>query len=346
MNVLKFYKQALAILLISILFAGCSSKSKNNNESGSNNPATEQETAAQENDLEASEVGFGGADQNVTEGQPFTVTASKPSTLEGEITYEWSENDTVLATEAEYTGTLDKGEHILTVKATDASGKTKSDTVSIKIGKYVISRACTDEDGDGIIDTVRVYTYNENGKLVSIEVYTNVNGEEEPEKNGMTPSETVTYSYDENGNQIGMTIKDKDGNVVDPNPNNDTESTNETPTKATQTNTLVDGTGNIITTDAKGTKRTFTYENGILVSGKAEYTNGTTKEYTYGYDEVGNWIKETVIYKDAEGNITDTETITYDDKGNVVKVEHDKDGDGIADTATSTKYKYLFIWKY
>jgi len=332
MNILKMYKQVLAILLISVLFVGCSSKSKNNTDgNGTNNPTT------QEN-----EDGFGGADQNVTVGETFTVTAN--STLDGEVSYVWKEGNTTLSNEASYTGTLDKGEHILTVTATNSDGKTESDTVSIKVGKYVISRAYTDNDGDGIIDTVRIYTYDaETGKLLSIAVYSNVNGEREPEKNGMTPIETVTYIYDADGNRIGTTTKDKDGNVI---PDNTPEPTNETPTKPTKTDNLVDGTGNVVTTDSLGTKRTFTYENGRLVSGKAEYKNGTTKDYTYEYDEKGNWIKETVIHKDSDGNTTNTETISYDDKGNVIKVEHDTNGDGIADKTTSTEYEYLFIWKY
>jgi len=346
MNIFKFYKQTLAILLVSFLFVGCSNKSKSTYGDGTNNP-TNQDGSGTNNDGNGTNNsdGIAGADQNVTVDTPFTVT-SGTSNLDGALTYVWTEGDTQLGTDAAYTGTLGKGEHILTLTITNDKGETESDTVSIKVGKYVISRSYTDQNGDGTIDTVRIYTYDEDGKLISIVVYTNVNGEREPEKNGMTPHETVTYTYDAEGNLTGTETKDKDGNNVVP--NKPTEPVTETPIKPTTTNNVdAEGNGDVTTTDDKDTKRTFTYKNGILVSGKAEYADGTTKDYTYVYDENGNWITETVSHKDTNGNVTKVETITKDTNGNVTKVEVDTDGDGIADKATtSTEYDYLFLWKY
>jgi YD repeat-containing protein len=274
MNIFKCYKQAFSIVLLSLLFVGCSSKSSK------------------------SSLG----------------TETTPTALDGNTTTAQDGNET--------------------------SGLESEANICKNDEEKVISRAYTDLDGDGTIDSVRVYAYDKDGKILSIAVYAGVNGERDPENNGMTPVESVTYAYDDSGNKIGTTSIDKDGNEI---LNNLTEIIPEMPiAPSINTNLDADGSGNVTTT-YKGTTRTFTYENKILVSGKAEYENGRIKEYTYGYDEKGNRISETVNHKDKDGNIVDTETITYDDNGNTVKVEHDTDGDGIADSSTTAEYEYTCI---
>jgi len=60
MKTLNLYKYLIAALFISVVFTGCSNKSDGID--GINENSTE--------------VGFAGADQNVTVGTPFTVTAN------------------------------------------------------------------------------------------------------------------------------------------------------------------------------------------------------------------------------------------------------------------------------
>jgi len=322
MKTLNLYKYLIAALFISLLFTGCSHKSK-----GSNSET---------------EVGFAGADQNVTVGTPFTVTAN--STLDGDVTYKWAENNTTLSNEASYTGTLGQGAHTLTATAISSNGQTQSDRVSIKIGKYFIKRAYTDENADGTIDTVQVYTYDAEGKLLKIETYADVNGEREPEKNGITPS-IERYNYDANGNLTGTTIIDKDGKESTDMPSiNSGYLSTSTPvtvtnsdgstTKTTSYDTSGDGN--------KDTRLTLTSdENGNTVSGTRSGPDGN---FTMKYisDENGKIIKEIAKNEDT-GEII---TTSYDDKGKAIKIETDTNGDGTVDKTISTEYEYIFMWKY
>jgi len=322
MKTLNLYKYLIAALFISLLFTGCSDKSKGLNAE--------------------TEVGFAGVDQNVTVGTPFTVTAN--STLDGDIGYIWTdENGTELSTEASYTGTLGQGEHTLTATATSSNAQTQSDTVSIKVGKYFIKRAYTDEDG-GTIDTVQIYTYDAEGKLLQIATYANVNGEREPEKNGITPS-IERYNYDANGNLTGTTIIDKDGKETTNMPSiNSGYLSTSTPVTVSNPD---DSTTKTISYDTSGdgnkdTTLTLTSdENGNIVSGTRSGPDGNFT-MKYESDENGKIIKEVAKNEDT-GEII---TTSYDDKGNIIKVETDTNGDGTVNSTSSTEYEYIFMWKY
>ena len=332
-----FYKHLFAVVLLSVVFSGCSHKSK------------------------ATTVGFAGEDQNVTVGHSFTVTAN--STLSGNVQYTWKEeNGTTLSRENTYEGTLSKGEHILTAIATNDTNQTESDTVSIKVGKYFISRSYTDTNGDGVIDDVRIYTYDEEGKLLTIKTYKNVNGDKEPEKNGIALFETETFNYDANGNLTGITTTDKDGKQTT---KDATSNTNNGETTTSTTN--ADGGKTDTVTEADGTKRTFTYDaDGHLTSGTATPRGGKTITYVYETDENGNITKETQT--DASGNIVKTidntynadgvkiksvetdkdgnvTTITYDDNGHALTYE-ETDKEGNSKKRITTSYDYIFMWKY
>jgi hypothetical protein len=81
----------------------------------------------------------------VNAGEDMTVEATSPSgsevMLHGEATddvdmeldYVWSEGNTVLGTDANLTVTLSLGTHVLTLNATDDSGNTGTDTVTIEV---------------------------------------------------------------------------------------------------------------------------------------------------------------------------------------------------------------------
>ena len=81
----------------------------------------------------------------VNAGEDMTVEADSPDgaevTVQGEATddadmdldYVWSEGETVLGTDANLTTTLSLGTHMLTLNATDDSGNTGTDTITIEV---------------------------------------------------------------------------------------------------------------------------------------------------------------------------------------------------------------------
>jgi hypothetical protein len=82
---------------------------------------------------------------NVNAGEDMIIEATSPAgaemTLQGQATdavdvnldYSWSENETVLGTDANLTLTLSLGTHLLTFNATDSSGNTGTDTVTVDV---------------------------------------------------------------------------------------------------------------------------------------------------------------------------------------------------------------------
>ena len=81
----------------------------------------------------------------VNAGEDMTVEATSPAGAEVmlygnatddvdmELDFVWGEGDTVLGTEANLTTTLGLGSHVLTLNATDDSGNTGSDTVTVDV---------------------------------------------------------------------------------------------------------------------------------------------------------------------------------------------------------------------
>ena len=173
MNIFKFYKQALAIVLVTFLFVGCSNKSKSTIGNQISNPTNQDGNGTnQDGNGTNSSDGIAGADQNVSIGDSFTLNGT--TTLNGTPTYQWSENGISLGNEESFEGAsgtgensqFDKREHILTLTVTNDKGDTQSDTVSIKVGEYRTTKGTyTDCQGNA---TVKVYAYDEKGNLTSI----------------------------------------------------------------------------------------------------------------------------------------------------------------------------------
>jgi hypothetical protein len=67
------------------------------------------------------------------EGTQVTLSGYAIDDVDSELDYVWSENDTVLGNDAELTYTFSLGSHILTLNATDDSGNTGTDTVTVTV---------------------------------------------------------------------------------------------------------------------------------------------------------------------------------------------------------------------
>jgi len=260
MNMLKFYKQALGILLVSFLFVGCSSKSKSTTGDSTTGEST------------------------ISNG------TNNPANQDG--------NATAVVDDAD-----------------DAEDQVIIGTSNIIRKEYI-----TDCNGNL---TVKIREYDANGNLAAITEYRGAN--RNPETSGETAYATRTYAYDENGNIVSRTTTIGNG----------TASTVELFKPSKVDNRDASGTGTVVTVDALGTTRTFTYENGVLVSGKAEYKDGRVRNHAYETDENGNIIKVTVT--DDSGKIIETRTFTYDADGNRI----DEKANVEDACPTTTEYEYL-----
>jgi len=81
----------------------------------------------------------------VNAGEDITVEGTSPSgaeimlygnatdNVDADLDYVWSEGETVLGTDANLTVTLNLGTHVLTLNATDDSGNTGTDTVTVEV---------------------------------------------------------------------------------------------------------------------------------------------------------------------------------------------------------------------
>ncbi len=72
-----------------------------------------------------------GEDATVEAGYETTIHGSATDLVDTELDYVWKEGNTVLGTEADLTYTFTLGTHILTLSATDDSGNTGTDNVTI-----------------------------------------------------------------------------------------------------------------------------------------------------------------------------------------------------------------------
>ncbi|UCF45131.1 MAG: hypothetical protein JSW44_00365, partial [Candidatus Bathyarchaeota archaeon] len=73
-----------------------------------------------------------GDDMTVEAGYPATIHGSATDLVDTDLDYVWKEGETVLGTEADLTYTFTLGTHVLTLSATDDSGNTGTDTVTIE----------------------------------------------------------------------------------------------------------------------------------------------------------------------------------------------------------------------
>jgi hypothetical protein len=73
-----------------------------------------------------------GEDVTVEAGYPATIHGSAIDLVDTDLNYLWKEGDTVLGTEADLTFTFALGTHVLTLSATDDSGNTGTDSVTVE----------------------------------------------------------------------------------------------------------------------------------------------------------------------------------------------------------------------
>ena len=73
-----------------------------------------------------------GEDKTVEAGYETTIHGTATDLVDTELDYVWSEGATVLGTEADLTFTFSLGTHVLTLSATDDSGNTGTDNVTIE----------------------------------------------------------------------------------------------------------------------------------------------------------------------------------------------------------------------
>jgi hypothetical protein len=73
-----------------------------------------------------------GPDMTVEAGYPAIIHGSATDLVDLDLDYVWKEGDTVLGTEADLNYTFTLGTHVLTLNATDDSGNTGTDTVTIE----------------------------------------------------------------------------------------------------------------------------------------------------------------------------------------------------------------------
>jgi hypothetical protein len=66
-------------------------------------------------------------------GAEVTLHGNATDDVDTELDYMWSEEDTTLGTEANLTATLSLGTHVLTLNATDDSGNTGTDSVTVEV---------------------------------------------------------------------------------------------------------------------------------------------------------------------------------------------------------------------
>jgi YD repeat-containing protein len=325
MKIFKFLKLMSLVLFSVVLLSGCSGKS------GGDTQQSDQPVGVENLKVNV------GADQNITENTEFTVTAEVSGNEMDGLTYEWKDGDTVLGNTQTLTQTIEgHGEHAITLTVKNSKGDKATDTVSIKIGKYIISREYVDADGDGVIDSVKIYTHNDAGRLLSISEYRDVDGEKYPENNGMSPFSKIDYTYDEEGNLISKTVNGIE--VKEP----------ISTTDANGVKTIInpDGTKIVDEYDENGinTKHStydangnLSYEtvaivapedNGVVSKGQVterkEYdgTHTLLKTTTYEYTSLPDGGFEAIaITKDANGNTLQTIKSTFDKNENLLSEE-------------------------
>lgn len=72
-------------------------------------------------------------EQEAPEGTQVTLNGNATDVVDAELDYLWSENGTILGSEANLTYTFSLGTHVLTLNATDDSGNTGTDTVTVTV---------------------------------------------------------------------------------------------------------------------------------------------------------------------------------------------------------------------
>jgi len=137
-------------------------------------------------------------EQEAPAGTQVTLSGNATDVADTELDYVWSENGTLLGNEANLTYTFSLGPHVLTLNATDDSGHTGTDTVTVTVVDTTppeITVSLTPDD-----------LWPPNHKYVQVKATVTV-------QDAGDPSPTITFvsitsNEPDNGNGDGNTIND------------------------------------------------------------------------------------------------------------------------------------------
>jgi hypothetical protein len=139
-----------------------------------------------------------GPDVTVEAGYETTIHGNATDLVDTDLDFVWSEGDTVLGTEADLVYTFTLGTHVLTLNATDDSGNTGTDTVTIEAVDTMPPEINITVDPDMI--------WPPNHKYVDVETVVTVHDAVDP-----SPTLTLvsaTSNEPDNGKGDGNTIND------------------------------------------------------------------------------------------------------------------------------------------
>ena len=139
-----------------------------------------------------------GADTTVEAGFETTIHGSATDAVDLNLDYVWTEGATVLGTEADLTYTFSLGTHILTLSATDDSGNTGTDSVTIE--------AVDTTPPDINVTVVPDIMWPPNHKYANVETVVTVHDVVDPSPTVTLVS--VTSNEPENGKGDGNTTDD------------------------------------------------------------------------------------------------------------------------------------------
>jgi hypothetical protein len=139
-----------------------------------------------------------GPDMTVEAGYPATIHGSATDLVDIDLDYIWKEGDTVLGTEADLNYTFTLGTHVLTLSATDDSGNTGTDTVTIEAVDTTPPEISIAVDPD--------IMWPPNHKYADVETVVTVHDAVDPSPSLVLVS--VTSNEADNGKGDGNTVND------------------------------------------------------------------------------------------------------------------------------------------
>ena len=184
---------------------------------------------------------------------------------------------------------------------------------------YPATRIEYDHDGDGRIDVISSYTYDEAGNIIRME--------DDADADGL-PDYIITRTYDESSILLHET-RDYDGDGIA-----ESVTTGSHTGSRSQLSFDPDNDGIIDMTSL-----TIWDDSGNPLSVKTDRDNDNVwdKEIVYTYDENGRLLTYSSD-RDADGNIDSIRTYTYDDTGKRLTYIYDSAGDGIPDLIETSAY--------
>ena len=247
--------------------------------------------------ISAGEDKIGVLDENITLG----VIAR--GDYNGTLSYEWKEGEKLLGTNEELIkNDFSKGEHILTVTATDANGLKVNDRITVKIGVYVlVNETIQQPGGSGEYIKRKYYTYDTHANLIRVDSdFVNENEEKIPD--GIIDS-IEYYTYDNNNNLV-----------------NEKRYQTDVEKFLKDINYTYDKNNNLLLSDTNnGSITKYTYnENGNKTSYTFTTSIGTVLNETYTYDDKKNQLTFTFNITPYGEDYNSTTTYTYNEKNQLL----------------------------